>query len=179
MTELDLRHFPELTPLARETLIDLYADVRAPLLHLPNYAVATFAERLDRHGGEPGFEAVIGYDEGEPIGYAYGNTIESGDRWWTRMSRPMRSALTADPVFALKELGVRAPWRGTGAARRIHEELVGNRTEEQRVTLMVNPAAGDGKVLALYESWGYEAVNEVQPNPDTPPLVAMIRSCVA
>ncbi|MFH8386676.1 hypothetical protein ACH4E7_38075 [Kitasatospora sp. NPDC018058] len=43
---------------------------------------------------------------------------------------------------------------------------------------MVNPTAGDGKVLALYESWGYEAINEVQPNPDAPPLVAMIRSCV-
>ncbi|MGW7584446.1 GNAT family N-acetyltransferase [Kitasatospora sp. NPDC054768] len=177
MTEPDLHHFTELTPLARQTLIDLYADVRAPLLHLPNYAVTTFAERLDRHGGEPGFEAVIGYDENEPIGYAYGNTILSGDRWWTRMPKPMAPELTADPVFALKELGVRTPWRGTGAARRIHEELAGNRPEE-RITLMVNPAAGDGKVLALYEAWGYTAVNEVQPNPDAPPLVAMIRKCV-
>ncbi|MFI9364961.1 hypothetical protein ACIG5E_28510 [Kitasatospora sp. NPDC053057] len=51
------------------------------MLHLADYAVATFAERLDRHGGEPGFDAVIGYDEEEPIRYAYGNTIRSGDRW--------------------------------------------------------------------------------------------------
>ncbi|MGW4896607.1 GNAT family N-acetyltransferase [Kitasatospora sp. NPDC004240] len=178
MTELDLRHFPELTSLARQTLLDLYADVRAPLLHLPNYTVATFADRLDRHGTEPGFETVIGYVQGEPIGYAYGNTIESGDRWWTRMANPMAPELTAEPVFALKELGIRTPWRGTGAARRIHEELAGRRPEG-RITLMVNPAAGDGKVLALYESWGYEAINEVQPNPDAPPLVAMIRDCIA
>ncbi|MBP0448656.1 GNAT family N-acetyltransferase [Kitasatospora sp. RG8] len=177
MTEPDLRHFPELTPLARQTLIDLYSDVRAPLLHLPNYAVPTFAERLDRHGGEPGFEAVLGYDQDEPIGYAYGNTIESGDRWWTRLAEPMTSKLTADPVFALKELGVRSPWRGTGAAHRIHEELAGNRPEKC-ITLMVNPAAGDGKVLALYEAWGYKAFNKVQPNPDAPPLVAMIRTCI-
>ncbi|MBV6701255.1 GNAT family N-acetyltransferase [Kitasatospora aureofaciens] len=176
MTEIVLRQHHELTASVRRTLLDLYADVRAPLLHMPNYAVQTFAERLDRHGGEPGFEAVVGYDRGEPVGYAYGNTIESGDRWWTRMAKPMTPEVTADPTFALKELGVRIPWRGTGIARSIHEELAGGRAEE-RITLMVNPAAGDGKVLALYEAWGYEAVNEVQPNPDAPPLVAMIRAC--
>ncbi|MFE5586287.1 GNAT family N-acetyltransferase [Kitasatospora sp. NPDC056531] len=176
MTKIELGHCRDLTASVRQTLIDLYADVRAPLLHLPNYAVETFAERLDRHGGEPGFEAVIGYDQGAPIGYAYGNTIESGDRWWTRMAKPMAPELTADPTFALKELGVRTPWRGTGAARRIHEGLAGDRAEA-RITLMVNPAAGDGKVLALYEAWGYKAVNEVRPNPDAPPLVAMIRAC--
>ncbi|MFF0413492.1 hypothetical protein ACFYUY_24030 [Kitasatospora sp. NPDC004745] len=80
------------------------------------------------------------------------------------MSKPMAPDLTAGPIFALNELGVRTPWRGTGAARRIHEGLAGNRPEE-RITLMVNPAASDGKVLALYESWGYAAVNEVQPKP--------------
>jgi hypothetical protein len=37
----------------------VYAEVRAPLLHLPNYAVTAFGERLDRHGTEPGFTAVI------------------------------------------------------------------------------------------------------------------------
>ncbi|MGV9264217.1 GNAT family N-acetyltransferase [Kitasatospora sp. NPDC003701] len=150
--------------------------MRAPLLHLPNYAVPTFAERLDRHGTEPGFEAVVGYDGTEPIGYAYGNTIESGDRWWARTANPMRPELTAEPTFVLKELGVRSPWRGTGAARRIHEELARGRGEE-RITLMVNPAAGGGKVLAVYEAWGYEAVSEVRPHPEAPPLVAMVRAC--
>ncbi|MGA5701749.1 hypothetical protein [Peterkaempfera bronchialis] len=51
------------------------------------------------------------------------------------------------------------------------------RRPEQQVTLMVNPAAGDGKVLALYESWGDKAINEVQPHPDAPPLAAVIRPC--
>lgn len=172
---LELRHYRDIQAV-RQTLIDLYADVRAPLLHLPNYAIGAFAERLERHGTEPGFEVVIGYDQGEPVGYAYGNTITSGDRWWTRMAEPMPPEATATPALALKELGVRIPWRGTGVARRIHDELVADRPEE-RVTLMVNPAAGDGKVLALYEAWGYEAVNRVQPSPDAPPLIAMIRAC--
>ncbi|MET8627424.1 GNAT family N-acetyltransferase [Kitasatospora sp. NPDC004669] len=174
MIDVELRHYRELTEEARTALIDVYADVRAPLLHLPNYALDTFTDRLDRHGSEPGFEAVIGYDHGEPVGYAYGNTIQDGDRWWTRMNRPMAAEVTSLPTLALKEIGVRAPWRGTGVARRIHEELLSDRTEPQ-VTLMVNPAAGNGKVVSLYETWGYKAVNEVQPSPEAPPLVAMVR----
>ncbi|MEV7023347.1 GNAT family N-acetyltransferase [Kitasatospora sp. NPDC093558] len=174
MIDIELRHHRELTGDARAALIDIYADVRAPLLHLPNYALTAFTERLDRHASEPGFEAVIGYDHGNPIGYAYGNTIRAGDRWWTRMIRPLPADVTDLPTLALKEIGVRAPWRGTGVARRIHDELLSGRTEPQ-ITLMVNPAAGNGKVLALYETWGYEAVNEVQPSPQAPPLVAMIR----
>ncbi|MFG3053434.1 GNAT family N-acetyltransferase [Kitasatospora sp. NPDC048239] len=174
MTGMELRHHLQLTAPVRQALIDLYRDVRAPLLHLPNYRPAVFAERLERHGCEPGFEAVIGRDRGQAVGYAYGNTIGPGDRWWSRMDKPVPEELAARPTLALKEIGVRTPWRGTGTARRIHDELLAGRGEEQ-VTLMVNPAAGDGKVLALYEAWGYEAVNEVRPNPEAPPLIAMLR----
>ncbi|MFC9331674.1 GNAT family N-acetyltransferase [Kitasatospora sp. NPDC057015] len=174
MTDIELRIHPRLTAPVRRTLIEVYSDVRAPLLHLPNYAVTAFAGRLDRHSSEPGFEAVIGYDAGQPIGYAYGNTIEHGDPWWSRMSRPTPGQITARPTLALKEIGVRTRWRGTGVARRIHDELLAGRSEEQ-VALMVNPAAGDGKVAALYQAWGYEPVNEVRPTPEAPPLIVMIR----
>ncbi|WP_329501060.1 GNAT family N-acetyltransferase [Kitasatospora herbaricolor] len=171
---MELRHHPRLTEPVRRTLVDVYSDVRAPLLHLPNYAVTAFAERLDQHGSEPGFEAVIGYDAGLPVGYAYGSTIESGDRWWARMGRPTPGEITAHPTLALKEIGVRSRWRGTGAARRIHDELLAGRSEVQ-VALMVNPAAGDGKVVALYQAWGYEPFNEVPPTSEAPPLIAMVR----
>ncbi len=50
---IELRTFTTLDT-ARGDLLDVYADVRAPLLHLPNYAVTAFGERLDRHGTEPG-----------------------------------------------------------------------------------------------------------------------------
>jgi hypothetical protein len=68
----------------------------------------------------------------------------------------------------------RVPWRGKRVAKRIHDEFLADRTEE-RVTLLVNPLAGDGRVQALYESWGYEPFNEQQPSPDAPRLVAMMR----
>ncbi|MFC1400363.1 MULTISPECIES: hypothetical protein [Streptacidiphilus] len=91
------------------------------------------------------------------------------------MTEPLPLGFTDISTAALKEIMVRTPWRGTGTALRIHDTLLSNRTEE-RVTLSVNPLAGDGKVQALYVTWGYEPFNEQRPSPDSPSLIAMIRS---
>ncbi|MEU0384264.1 GNAT family N-acetyltransferase [Streptomyces chartreusis] len=171
---IELRAFTTLDEV-RGDLIDVYAEVRAPLLHLPNYAVTAFGDRLDRHGADPGFVAVLAYAEGHPVGYGYGNTIDHGDRYWQRVCPPPKKQYTECPALALKEGGVRPAWRGTGTARRIHDALLATR-EEPYVTLMVNPAAGDGKVHALYRSWGYEDIGQSQPSPASPVLTVMIRS---
>ncbi|MFD7713078.1 GNAT family N-acetyltransferase [Streptomyces sp. NPDC059786] len=171
---IELRTFTALDTV-RGDLLDAYADVRAPLLHLPNYAVASFRERLDRHGTEPGFTAVIGYADGHPVGYAYGNTIERDDRYWQRTSPTPVAEYTERPAVALKEIGVRSAWRKTGTARRIHDALLAAH-DEPYVTLMVNPAAGDGKVHALYESWGYEDIGRSRPSAASPLLTVMIRA---
>lgn len=171
---IELRTFNTLAP-ARDGLLDVYAEVRAPLLHLPNYAVSAFGERLGRHAAEPGFTAVLAYADGHPVGYAYGNTIERGDRYWQRTSPAPAETYTERPAMALKEIGVRPAWRKTGAARRIHDGLLATR-DEPYVTLMVNPAAGDGKVHALYASWGYEDIGQSQPSPDSPVLKVMLRA---
>jgi GNAT superfamily N-acetyltransferase len=142
---------------------------------LPNYAVTAFGERLDRHGVEPGFVAVLAYADGFPVGYAYANTIEHGDRYWERTTPPPADEYTERPAAALKEIGVRSAWRKTGTARRIHDALLVTRAEPF-VTLMVNPAAGDGKVHALYRSWEYEDIGQSQPSPSSPLLTVMIRA---
>ncbi|MFE1776407.1 GNAT family N-acetyltransferase [Streptomyces sp. NPDC059008] len=170
---IELRTYTALDPV-RGDLLDVYAEVRAPLLHLPNYAVTSFGERLDRHGTEPGFVAVLAYADSHPIGYAYGNTIERGDRYWQRTSPAPAEEYTGRPALALKEIGVRPAWRGTGTALRIHEALLAERAEPY-VTLMVNAAAGDGKVHALYRSWGYEDIGQSQPSLASPLLTVMIR----
>jgi GNAT superfamily N-acetyltransferase len=171
---IELRTFTTLDTV-RGDLLDVYAEVRAPLLHLPNYAVTAFGERLDRHGTEPGFVAVLAYADGHPVGYAYGNTIEHGDRYWQRTSPAPADKYTERPAVALKEIGVRSAWRKTGTARRIHDAFLTAR-DEPFVTLMVNSAAGDGKVHALYESWGYEDIGHSQPSPASPVLTVMIRA---
>ncbi|MGX1483151.1 GNAT superfamily N-acetyltransferase [Streptomyces griseus] len=171
---IELRSFTELDA-ARGDLLNVYAEVRAPLLHLANYAVSSFGERLDRHGAEPGFQVVLAYEGERPVGYAYGNTIKDGDRYWQRTSPAPIETYTAHAVLALKEIGVSPAWRGTGVARHIHNALLAGR-KEPYVTLMVNQAAGDGKVHALYRSWGYEDIGHSQPSPASPRLTVMIRS---
>ncbi|MFF5019111.1 GNAT family N-acetyltransferase [Streptomyces sp. NPDC001165] len=171
---IDLRTYTTLDAV-RGDLIDVYADARATMLHLPNYAVTTFGERLDRHGGEPGFTAILAYADDQPIGYAYANTIEHGDRYWQRTTPPPADQYTEHPAAALKEIGVRTAWRGTGAARRIHDALLATR-DEPHVTLMVNKAAGDGKVHAVYRAWGYKDIGHSQPSPASPLLTVMIRA---
>ena len=170
----DLRTFTALDTV-RGDVLDVYADVRVPLLHLPNYAVTSFGERLDRHGADPGFVAVLAYADGRPVGFAYGNTIEHGDRYWQRISPAPTEKYTTRSAVALKEGGVRPAWRKTGTARRIHDALLATR-DEPFVTLMVNPAAGDGKVHALYRSWGYEDLGQSQPSAASPLLTVMIRA---
>ncbi|MBV7650368.1 GNAT family N-acetyltransferase [Streptomyces albidoflavus] len=122
-----------------------------------------------------GFTAVLAYADGHPVGYAYANTIEHGDRYWPRASSMPAEKYTERPAVALNEIGVRPTWRKTGTARRIHDALLATRNEPY-VTLMVNPAAGDGKVHALYKSWGYEDIGQSQPSPASPVLTVMIRA---
>ena len=120
---IELRHFQNIEPVW-DTLIDVYAEVRAHRLHDPHYSVERYGERLARHASEPGWEAVVGYDGQEPVGYAYGNTIEQDDRYWQRITSPLPEPLTKIPTLALKEIIVRAPWRKSGTRPRIHDALL-------------------------------------------------------
>jgi GNAT superfamily N-acetyltransferase len=172
--DTDLRHATLLEDVW-SVLIEVYAEVRADRLHEPHYSVERYGERLSRHGSEPGWEAVIGFDGNEPVGYAYVNTLTPDDRWWRRMTTPLPDGCTDRPTVALKEIMVRDRWRGTGVARRIHDEVLSGRDEEQ-VSLLVNPLAGEGKVKALYESWGYHEISAQQPAADGPVLSAMLRA---
>ncbi|MFD7640560.1 GNAT family N-acetyltransferase [Kitasatospora sp. NPDC059795] len=171
---VELRHHTTLGARVRRDLLDVYAEVRAPLLHLANYGLEAFAERLDRHLADPGFALVLGHDGDLPVGYAYGTTVDAADRYWERMDEPLPAGFTDSPVLALREIGVRSAWRGTGTARRIHDELLARRAES-RVLLMVNPAAGEGKVQSLYESWGYRSVNGQAASANSPRLTVMMR----
>ncbi|MFG2440572.1 GNAT family N-acetyltransferase [Streptomyces sp. NPDC048508] len=173
-SDVKLRMFNNLDSF-RGDLLDVYAEVRAPLLHLSNYSVKAFGERLDRHSTEPGFTAVIGYAGRYPVGYAYSNTIRHGDRYWQRAKPVPNVRYTQHPTVALREIGVRTAWRKTGTARRIHDALLASH-DETFVSLMVNPNAGDGKVLALYQSWGYEKIASSQPSTASPILTVMVRT---
>lgn len=159
----------------RTLLLDIYAQVYANDLHLPFHSVATFGERLDAYAASPGFECVVGWDAGTPVGYAFGYVLGPGARWWIGLTRDVPDAVTVETgtrTFAVNELMVRASWRGTGAARAIHDALVAGRPEP-RVTLLVDPT--HPKVVALYGRWGYRVLGPLRPAwPGAPLFVAML-----
>ncbi|MEU9087686.1 GNAT family N-acetyltransferase [Streptomyces sp. NPDC048357] len=174
--ESRIRRHSTLTPELRAALADVYAQVRADLLEHSNYRVDVFVERLERHAAEPGWAVAMAYEPGgAAVGYAYANTAGPRDRWWKRMAVPVTPRFTARDTVAAKEIGVTPAHRGVGLARRMHDALLAGRAEPY-ATLMVNPAAGDGKVMRLYEGWGYREIGAVQPAPDAPWLVCMGRS---
>jgi GNAT superfamily N-acetyltransferase len=175
---LELRHYTDVE-LVRQTIVDIHVEVRQRDLGLtgPFYSADRFNERLSGHSAVTGWEAVIAYDGGEPAGFAYATPLGPNTRWWTGMTTPLPDGYTMETgtrTLALNEIVVRRPWRGTGLAQRIHEELLAGRGEE-RVTLLVNPKAGDGKVQAVYERWGYEKIGDQQPFADSPVFASMMR----
>ncbi|MFD4787606.1 GNAT family N-acetyltransferase [Streptomyces sp. NPDC058459] len=164
---VELRHYGhDDLPGIRQTLIDVHADAYAD-------DMTEFDERfpwfVDHWGGNPGFACVIGYEDGEPVGCAYGAPAAPGREWW-------REHLTEPPAddstFSVSELMVRPRWRKTGTAERLHMALVENRPEALAV-LLVDP--GHPKVQALYETWEYRKIGNRQPFPDSPNFTVMLR----
>ena len=159
----------------RGLLIDVYAEVYADRLDHPFWTVDRFAERLDGHVSAARWEAVVGWDAGQPVGYIYAAAVSSGSSWWTGLDPPVTdrsfAAETGTRTCAIFELMVRQPWRGTGAARHLHDELVTHRPEE-RASLAVE--RDHPRVRAMYERWGYRYVGASRPFPDAPLLDLMV-----
>ncbi|QRX95792.1 GNAT family N-acetyltransferase [Streptomyces noursei] len=166
---VELRHFGhDDLPGIRQTLLDVHADAYADELEDDEFT-QRFPWFVDHWGGNPGFSCVIGYDDSEPVGFAYGATATEGREWWREhMSEPPADAST----FSVSELMVRPAWRKTGTAERLHVALLASRPEALAV-LLVDP--DHLKVQALYEGWGYRKIGNRQPFPDSPNFAVMLR----
>ncbi|MFI0858142.1 hypothetical protein ACH4TX_43160 [Streptomyces sp. NPDC021098] len=91
-----------------DDLMGVYKECWAHKVHLPHYAPEAFGERLHRHAVEPGWEAVVAYDAGEPVGYLYANRLDGAeDRWWRRTRPEPGADITGAPTVAVKEMMVR------------------------------------------------------------------------
>ncbi|GLF99126.1 GNAT family N-acetyltransferase [Streptomyces yaizuensis] len=177
---LELRHVtPDGLPDVRAAILEIHAEVRHRDFGMTRefHSVERFDERLSAYASRPGWAAVLGYEEGRPVGFCFGMTLAADTRWWSSMIPPVADDLVREDgrrTAALNEIVVRRPWRGRGVARRIHDTWLERRREE-RVTLLVDPAAGEGAVQAVYEGWGYAKVGEQQPFPDSPRFAALVR----
>ncbi|MEU9621639.1 MULTISPECIES: GNAT family N-acetyltransferase [unclassified Streptomyces] len=169
---IELRHYTthqaaQLRPL----LLRVYAEVYAEAAQSdPFCAIDRFAEGLDNWSARPGWSCVVGYDDGQPVGYAYGAPLLPGSRWWGGLLTdvpPDTIAETGTRTYALSELMVRTPWRKTGTARQLHDALLTPRPE-QRATLLV--VQDHPKVHTLYKSWGWKTLGDLRPRIPNAPL---------
>jgi hypothetical protein len=166
----------------RKLIVDIHVEVRGEfgLMDRPFYHRDRFDERLTAYASRPGWEAVVGYHGEEPAGYVFAVPLGENTGWWSAEQEPLPAEYVKEDgkrTLALNEILVRRPWRGFhggGAARALHEELLSQR-EEQRVTLLVNPALSEGRLKAVYESWGYKQIGRQQPFDDSPVFATMMR----
>ncbi|MFF3765729.1 GNAT family N-acetyltransferase [Streptomyces sp. NPDC001922] len=171
---IEFRRFAQTElPDVRQVILDTYAEVYEGTDAF--HATARFDDRLTSHSAAPGWEVLIGYDAGEPVGFTYAAPLRPQAKWWTVMREPLPAEYieeTGSRTLALFELMIREQWRGTGEAKRIHDALLDGRREE-RVVLLVDPE--HPKVKALYEEWGYEHIGDQQPFSDSPVYAVMMK----
>jgi GNAT superfamily N-acetyltransferase len=156
----------------REELIEVHLDARAELLDNPFYSGQRFGERLDSYLLSPGFDLVTAKVGEELIGYAFGGTLPANTLWWrgAEVADPDVTRETGQRTFAFREILVRQAHQRRGHAHRLHDELLGARSEE-RATLLVRD---DNPARELYLRWGWNLVGHLQPFPDSPRFEAMV-----
>jgi GNAT superfamily N-acetyltransferase len=178
---VDVKHYIAADlPEIRQHILDIHVEVRHRDFGLtgPFYDVERFDERLTAYSSRPGWTAVLGFEDDEPVGFCFGTTLGADTKWWNNMLMPLSTEVTAEDgrrTVSLNEIVVRKPWRGLSVAWQLHEAWLSHRTE-QRVTLLVNPLNGDGAVQAVYEAWGYRKIGDQKPFSDSPVFSVMLRT---
>ncbi|MFJ4688598.1 GNAT family N-acetyltransferase [Streptomyces sp. NPDC088789] len=150
----------------RTVLLDIHDEAYADDPN-PFHSRERFSYFVDLWSSRDDWQCVSGWEEGGPVGYAYGSMLKPGG-WWKGHRRP--SDLRGS-VYALSELMVIPRWRGTGRAQQIHDALL-SEVRATMVTLQVE--AAHPRVQALYERWGYVKVGEAKPSDDSPLYAVMV-----
>jgi GNAT superfamily N-acetyltransferase len=168
---------PEPDPGLLDTIKPLYTKVYAePPYHEGPDEIQDFVDRWNNHSRQPGFSIVLAHHEQDLIGFCFGFPLSANSRWWDGLLDPADPAVTAEDgrrTFALIELAVHATHRRQGIGRALHDTLLTDRSE-QRATLLTRPEAVPA--LTAYTTWGYHRVGHLQPGPDAPVYLAMIRN---
>jgi GNAT superfamily N-acetyltransferase len=165
-----LRHFRQgaLPDGFRQLLIDVHADAYADQMH--DEFNQRFPWFVDHWTAMDGFACVVGYDEAEPVGFAYGAPLTPGREWWRGTGyTPTGGTIT----YAVSELMVRPRWRKKGVSEQLHGALLEGRKENLSVLLVDTTHP---KVRTLYEAWGYTKVGEQQPFADSPLFAVMVKA---
>lgn len=119
-------------------------------------------ERLMSLLDDPTFGLATATLADELVGFAYGFTIPVDTQRWRRLTGevdPETAREWPGRTFLLFDYAVRAPFRGRGIGKALHDLLLSSRSEE-RATLAVQPTALETK--RIYERWGWRMVGQLE-----------------
>jgi GNAT superfamily N-acetyltransferase len=150
-----------------DPICDLYDQVfSAPPFFWRDDESELHRERLIGLLEEPTFGIAVAWVGDELVGFAYGFGLPADTKRWSRLVAPVSSAqVTAEwpgRTFLLFDYAVEQAYRGQGIGRRLHDVLLGSRSEE-RATLTVQPTAAATK--RIYEHWGWRLVGQMEGGP--------------
>lgn len=134
----------------------------------------TFMARFDAYTSREGFDLVIGYLYGEPVGQSWGWALPPNSAWWQGMRPEPEPGFTVEDgtrTFALSEIMVRQNWTGRGIAHALHDELLRGR-RETRATLLVRPE--NTTAYRAYTRWGWSKVAQLRPGWPNAPLMDVL-----
>jgi GNAT superfamily N-acetyltransferase len=169
------RHDPaEAEKILDSVIVPVYVASHQEVIDQPFYSATRFAERFPGYAKAPGFEIVIAYIDGQPVGQAFGYALPVNARWWDGLTTPVPDGFTAETgsrTFAFNELMVVPEWQGRGVAHALHDALLDGRAEE-RATLLVRE--DNDSAQRAYARWGWRKAGKAQPFPDSPHFDVMV-----
>lgn len=167
------------TPLKIQTLT-LYTLVYQNRLHEPFTRLDRFWERVKAYATVAGFGMVTTRNPaGKLAGIALGYPLPAGSHWWRGLQTepdPLLTVETGRRTFALNEIMVLPQYHGQGYGRAMHDALLASRTE-QRATLLVEE--DNRRARWAYQSWGWEVFGRLQPFPEAPVYLSMVKTLKA
>ncbi len=173
--EITYRRFGSLAARTiRETVQAIYeaSYVDAIASGHPFHSVGQFMNRFDSYARRDGFDLLVAYIGGEPVGQTWGWPLQESDAtrgWWSGLLTQPEPGFTDENgarTFALSEIMVDHRETGQGIARAMHNKLLSIRLEK-RATLLVEP--DNSSAYRAYDRWGWRKVNQLRPGwPDAP-----------
>jgi GNAT superfamily N-acetyltransferase len=157
----------------RDTVQDVYARAYAEAIATgdPFESLEASMNRFDAYLRAPGFDLVVLYLDGEPIGQAWGWPLGEDTAGWDGLQLdeddPEFTREDGTRTFGFSEIMVVLEHTGRGYARALHDELLGAR-QEQRATLLVDPR--NENAYERYRRWGWYKVGVQRPGWEGAPI---------
>jgi GNAT superfamily N-acetyltransferase len=134
------------------------------------YTRDAFVERTTGQARSPGFTLIAGHWAAELAGFSFGLPFTAG-RWWRGAEGEAPAELVNTDNFAVIELVVLPRFRDQGLAGRLFRTLLADRPEPY-ATLV---AEKRGRARAMYDRWGWRAVQSDRPSPDVAELDVLVK----